>query len=109
MLDFKVKTNFGNINIDKAITKSLNQSVLLVQWKAVTNAPYITWNLRRSINTKVEPYTWIVWTNVKYAQIREYINKKNPSRKYYMQRALESSETEINNYFAKNITKALNE
>jgi hypothetical protein len=55
MINFKIKTNWKDLDINGAIQKSLQQSVLLVQGKAVKNAPYQTGNLRRSITTEVKP------------------------------------------------------
>jgi len=106
-MDFVVTTNMKKYDLDWAIKKSLTQSSLVVHWKAVKNAPYQTWNLRRSLNWKIKEDTAIVWTNVKYAKIREYVNKKNPSRRFYMKRALESSYNEIKRIFTKNIKNVL--
>jgi len=104
MIKFTVTSKIQNYDLQGSIKKSLIQSTLLVQWKAVRNAPYQTWNLRRSITTEVKKDTWLIWTNVKYAKVREYVNKKNPSRKFYMKRALESSANQIKKIFTKNIT-----
>ena len=99
----------GDINIDisGAIQKSLQQSTQLVRWKAIQNAPILSWTLRRSITTKIKKDTWSDWTNVKYWKKREFVNNKNPHRKFYMKRALESSLVKIQSYFDKNITNAL--
>ena len=102
----KIKTNFEIQQIKPAIRRSLNQSLVLVEWKAKYNAPVLSWDLKGSINFQsinfVNMY-WVVWTNVKYARIREYVNNKNPSKKFYMKRALKSSEKTIKKYFSKNI------
>lgn len=103
MINFTVKTKLPKMDLNTAIKKSLWQSVVLVQWKAVNNAPYLTWNLKRSIWVEVKQDYWIVGTNVKYAKLREYVNRKNPHTKFYMKRALESSLEQIKWYFAKNI------
>ena len=100
----KIKTNFSIEDIKPAIEKSLNQSVILVEWKAKMNAPVLSWDLKGSINWEVDDLYWIVWSNVKYAKIREYINNKNPKKRFYMKRALESSVWKIQKYFNKNIT-----
>jgi len=104
MINFTIKTKWKDIDLSWAINKSLQQAVLLVQWKAVKNAPYQTWNLRRSITTDIKWDKWLVWTNVKYAKIREYVNKKNPTTRYYMRRALNSSINQIKQFFNKNIS-----
>ena len=112
-----IKTNFKNIDFTKAIKKAIAKSTLLVQGKAIKNAPVWDyrainrrdggarqwWTLRRSITTKMTPTVWKVWTNVPYARIREFVNKKNPHTKFYMKRALESSENEIEKIFYKEI------
>ena len=70
------------------------------------NAPYKTWNLASSINLVNKTYSWIVWVSSKtapYAKLREYVNKKNPHKRFYMKRALESSIKEIEDFFNKNI------
>jgi len=108
MLKFTLTSNLKTYDLKWAIEKSLIQSTEVVRWKAVKNAPYQTWNLRRSITTEVKRDKWIIWTNVKYAKVREYINKKNPSRRFYMKRALEKSWFEIKRIFTKNINNALN-
>lgn len=109
MLKFIVKSHIKDYNIWWAIKKSLTQSALLVQWKAVKNAPYETWTLRRSITNEIKKDTAIIWTNVRYAKVREYVNKKNPWRKFYMKRALESSYWKIKQIFTKNIKNVLND
>lgn len=108
MINYTITSNLKTYDLQWAINKSLIQSTLEVQWKAVRFAPYETWNLRRSITTEVKKDTWIVWTNVKYAKLREYVNKKNPSKKFYMKRALETSIPKIERIFTKNLTNVLN-
>jgi len=96
-----------NVDISWAIQKSLYQSVNTIRNKAIDNAPYLTWNLRRSITTKVLQDKWLVWTNVKYAKIREFYNRKNPHTKFYMKRAMNDSLVMIQWYFNYNIKKAI--
>jgi len=107
MLKFTLTSDLKTYDIKWAINKALIQSTLVVQWKAVRNAPYQTWNLRRSITTEVKRDKWIIGTNVRYAKVREFVNKKNPSRKFYMKRALEKSWFEIKRIFTKNINNVL--
>jgi len=109
MINIKLNSSWKDYDLSWSIKKSLIQSTLIVQWRAVKNAPYVTWNLRRSITTKVKKDEWIVWTNVPYARVREYVNKKNPSRKFYMKRALESSERDIEKIFTKNLNNVFND
>jgi len=106
MLNIKINTNFTLQDIKPAITKSIELSTALVHWKANKNAPYKTWNLASSINLVNKTYSWIVWVSSQtapYAKLREYVNKKNPHKKFYMKRALESSIKEIEDFFNKNI------
>ncbi len=109
MFKVNINKNFSLESIKPAIQKSLKQWVLLVDEKAWKNAPYLTWNLRRWINFEVKPYIWIVWVSekIKYARAREYVNKKNPHKRFYMKRALESSQKEIQGFFDKNIMKLI--
>ena len=107
-IKFIVTNNIPTLDIKWGIKKSLIQSTLLVHWKAVNNAPFLSWNLRRSLHFKVKGDTGKVWTNVKYARVREYINKKNPSKIFYMKRAIESSYHKIEQIFRKNINNVLN-
>lgn len=108
MFTFTVNEFIKAYSLLWAIEKSLVQSTELIRWKAVRNAPYLTWTLRRSITTKVTMDTWIIWTNVKYAKVREYVNKKNPHKKFYMKRALDSSVDKVNQIFLKNISDVFN-
>lgn len=108
MINYSITADIKQYDLWEAIEKSLIQSTLEVQGKAVRFAPYETWNLRRSIATEVKKDKWIVWTNVKYARKVEYVNKKNPSRKFYMKRALETSIPKIERIFTKNITNVFN-
>ena len=105
MINIKINTNFTLQDIKPAITKSIAQSTYLVDEKAWNNAPYKTWNLRRWIWYEIKDYIWIVWVSEKvpYAKLREYVNKKNPHKRFYMKRALESSIKEIEDFFNKNI------
>jgi len=108
MIKFTLKSNLKNYDIKWAINKSLIQSTLLIQWKAVKNAPYQSWNLRRSITTEVKNDKWLVGTNVKYAKRVHFVNKKNPNRRLYLYKAINSSKEQIKKYFIKNINNTLN-
>lgn len=108
MINIKIEQNFTFEDIKPAINKSLRQSVLLVEWKAKINAPVLSWDLKWGINwnlKQISSWIWIISTSDSqpYARIREYVNKKNPHKKFYMKRALESSEKEIYEFFTKNI------
>lgn len=104
MINITVKGWDITVDISWAIQKSLHQSTQLVRGKAIQNAPVMTWTLRRSITTEVMTKEATVWTNVKYAKVREYKNKKNPQRRFYMKRALQSSLIKIQSFFDTNIS-----
>jgi len=103
MFSINIKTNFGDINLENPINKSLIQATQLVQGKAKVNAPFMTGQLRQSITSEIHTNYWIVWSNKVYARRREFENKKNPDRKFYMYRALKSSKTEIKQIFLENL------
>ena len=107
MIKLDIKGDLDKLGIDKGIQKSLVQSTQLVRGSAIENAPFQTGNLRRSITTKIEPRTGIVGTNVVYARVREYVNKKNPNRRFYMRRALQDNAEKILKIFANNVDQSL--
>lgn len=85
-------------DINNGIQKWLTQATLLIQNSAKDNAPYDKWNLRRSIGSdysRIKQGIVRVWSDVKYANIREYINNKNPHRKFYFKRAVDDNKDEI--------------
>lgn len=88
----------------------LTNSWQKIQWQAQDNAPYLTWKLAQSIN--IEPWlitkttkSIIIWPQkVPYAVVREFINNKNPWKRFYMKRAFEKSDKIVEEEF----TKAIN-
>ena len=89
----KVSQNFDFSKIDVGLLNQigLTNSGQALQRIAQNNAPYETWNLSQHI--AVEPRATKstkqirVWPrSVVYAIPREYVNYKNPSRKFYMRR-----------------------
>lgn len=61
-----------------------------IQNRAKENAPYLTWALRRSISndfSSVSKWLVVVGSPLSYASLREFSNRKNPHRKYYLQRS----------------------
>ena len=57
---------------------------------AKQNAPYLTGALRRSIApdfNSIKKGFSVVWSPLKYASKREFINNKNPQTRYYLERA----------------------
>ena len=98
-ISVKVNFNIENLNIEKVNQIGLFNSANAVKTQAQENAPYQTWKLRQSINidplvikkgqTKVR-----IWPRkVVYAIVREFVNKKNPHRRFYMKRAFEKADT----------------
>lgn len=85
-------------DLDDGITRGVKQSALLIQNSAKRNAPYDKGTLRRSISTDfrmIRAGLAKIWSPVKYARKREFVNNKNPHRKYYFKRAKEENEDEI--------------
>lgn len=71
------------------------QIILIDVWNEITNnakenAPYLTWSLRKSLNNNfnsVSKWFVVVGSPLAYASVREFVNKKNPTRTFYLQRA----------------------
>lgn len=85
-------------NVSSAIQLMLMDVANVIQNSAKQNAPYLTGTLRKSINTdfnKIQRGTAIVWSPVKYARVREYVNNKNPHTKYYLRRWYSENEMKI--------------
>lgn len=85
-------------NVSSAIQLMLQDIANLISNSAKQNAPYLTGTLRKSINTdfnKIQKGMAIVWSPVKYARVREYVNYKNPDRRYYLWRWFEDNEMKI--------------
>ena len=69
--------------------------ILIDVWNEISNnakenAPYLTWSLRKSLNMDYLTLTkWyvVVGSPLAYASVREFVNKKNPTRTFYLQRA----------------------
>ena len=96
-------------DIDKAkrISKEVPSAVQLILWdiadivqnSAKINAPYQTWNLRWSITTqreRIKQWIVVVWSPVAYARRREFENRKNPQRRFYLQRWYTENISQIN-------------
>lgn len=99
-------------SVSSAVQLMLTDISLLIQNSAKVNAPYLTWNLRRSISTdfnKIQRWIAVVWSPVKYARVREYVNNLHPDRRYYLKRAYEDNRSEIINIINTSLKKKLNE
>ena len=86
------------------IEKGLLQTTIMIQNQAKINAPYLTWTLRRSITsdlTRLNKLTTTIWSPVIYSRRREYENKKNPDRKFYLKRAYTENINKIWDIFNK--------
>jgi len=79
---------------------------------AKSNAPILSWNLRRSIVTNIKTtlnnnLIWQIWSKLKYAKRREFENKKHPNRKYYMKKAKNYIENNIWNIFEQHLNNLI--
>lgn len=107
-------------DIDKAL--KLNQevptAVQLILWdiadivqnSAKLNAPYQTWNLRSSITTqreRIKQWIVVVWSPVAYARRREFENRKNPDRRFYLQRWYTENVAEIDRIIRNDLSQEL--
>ena len=71
------------------------QIMLIDVWNEITNnakenAPYLTWSLRKSLNNNfnsVSKWFVVVGSPLAYASVREFVNKKHPTRTFYLERA----------------------
>lgn len=69
--------------------------ILIDVWNEINNnakenAPYLTWSLRKSLNMDyltLSKWFVVVGSPLAYASVREFVNKKNPTRTFYLERA----------------------
>lgn len=82
----------ASFDIKDPLQLALIQIASIVRNQAKLNSPFLTWNLRESITadlSEVKQLIAIVWAGdaiIKYAKIREFINYKNPSTRFYLKR-----------------------
>lgn len=101
-----------NVNLDKLSIGRINQiglvnSTQLIAKQARENAPIDTGTLKKSIG--IEPGQITTSTKearvgsrkVVYAIRREFENKRNPGKKYYMKRAYDNAEDIVKEQFQK--------
>lgn len=99
-----------NVNLSKLDIGKLNQIGLVNSSQelvriARNNAPYDTGTLKKSIWAEPWHITTstkkvIIWPRkVVYAQRREFENKKNPDRKFYMKRTYDEAEKVVQKEF----------
>ena len=85
-------------NVSNAVQLMLMDIWNLVSNTAKKNAPYLSWTLRKSINSDfdyIDKWYIVVWSDVKYARRREFENKKNPQTTYYLKRWYTDNEVKI--------------
>lgn len=111
-----VKTN---VRLDKFNIWKINQiwlvnsSQRLVK-QARENAPFETGTLKKSIWTEPGQITSTTKTvkigprKVVYAVRREFENKKNPGKKFYMKKTFEKAETVVKEEFEKAVSIVIN-
>lgn len=100
-----------NWAVSSAMQLSLIDISLLIQNRAKENSPYLTWTLRRSINTdftRIQQWTVVVWSPVRYARVREFSNNLHPRTTFYLKRWYTDNRTEIMNIMKNNLSKELN-
>ena len=76
-------------NFSKSIQLILMKIALTISNSAKEYAPYLSGTLRRSIwisTNRIAQGVVVVWSPVAYAKRREFENKLNPDRKFYLQR-----------------------
>ncbi len=99
-----------NVNLDKLDMWKINQIWLVNSTQRLVkmareNAPYDTWTLKKSIgaepgNITKQTTEARVWSRkVVYAVRREFENRKNPSRRFYMKRTYEQAESIVKEEF----------
>jgi hypothetical protein len=92
-LEVDINFDLNNFQFDKVVEIGLTNSLNSIQHEARGNAPYESWNLRRSIATEKGGTSGRVWPrSIQYAVKREYENFKNPHTKFYMARAWEKGQ-----------------
>lgn len=100
MIDFKYNVEWlddflkklWQLTFEKNLNKSIKKAIYLVERQAKINSPVDTWLLRNSYSTDFMWLKWEVWNYRIYAQRREYENYKNPSKRLYFTRAVESTD-----------------
>ena len=68
------------------------------------------WTLKRSISAdfdSLQRWLVIVWSDVKYARVREYVNNLNPHTKRYLRRWYSENKWQIKDIINENLSKEL--
>jgi hypothetical protein len=85
----EITQNFDlwKLDIEHLMTIGIHNSARELQRIARQNAPYDTWKLKQGIATEEKKNEARIWPRkINYAVKREYENKKNPDRKFYMRK-----------------------
>lgn len=91
------------------------QIILIDVWDEISNnakenAPYLTWSLMWSIfpdYNQLEEWFAVVGSPLDYASLREYSNKKNPKKTFYLKRAFTEHEDTIRNIILEDLQSNL--
>lgn len=112
-------------NVSSAVQLILTDVWLLIQNSAKQNAPVWNrdnypntpsnqkrrwWTLRKSIWTDfnfIQKWTVVVWSDVKYARVREYVNNLNPHTKKYLRRWYYENKDQIKRIIVDDLSKEL--
>lgn len=112
-------------SVSSGVQLILQHVALLIQNSAKVNAPVRRrdqypnipsnqkrrwWTLRKSIWTNfdfLQKWTVIVWSDVKYAKVREYVNNLNPHTTKYLRRWYSENKTEIKDIIFNDLSKEL--
>lgn len=112
-------------NVSSAVQLILTDVALLIQNSAKQNAPVRRreqypntpsnqkrrwWTLRKSIWTDfnfIQKWTVIVWSDVKYAKVREYVNNLNPHTRKYLRRWYTENKDQIKRIINEDLSKEL--
>ena len=106
-INVKIKVNLDDLSIWKINQIWLVNSTQLLAKQAKENAPIDTGTLKKSIWVEPNSITTQttearVWSRkVVYALRREFENKKNPHKKYYMKRAYDTAPDIVQKEFEK--------
>lgn len=104
-IDVKVNFDLNKLQMGEVFQIGLHNSGQKIQKLAQGNAPYLTGKLSQSIGvnpgiiTKNTKKINIGPRKVSYAMIREFVNFKNPSKKFYMRRAFDKADEIVKNAF----------
>ena len=112
-------------NVDSWIQLILNKVWLMIQNRAKQNAPVRKldnykptpsnkkrrwWTLRKSIWADfdyIQKWIVVVWSDVKYARVREYVNNLQPHTKKYLRRWYSENKDKIKDIINKGLSEKL--